>query len=140
MSALILSIGEKISEIKIDVPEFDYLRIEDKLKDIVTAIKGIKISGGGGGTVGGATELTLVEVKTAIQALGGAVNYATQVDKTSTTDVIYVGDAVISSLTSNAVWRIQKIDKTGGNVSIKWADGDELFNNIWDNRTSLTYS
>jgi hypothetical protein len=100
----------------------------------------VKITNGTGNVINPATEETLQAVEAAIAGLGGAVAYATEVDKTSTVDVIYVGDAAIGSVTSGAVWRIQKIDKTGGNVSIKWADGDDLFNNIWDNRLSITYS
>lgn len=42
--------------------------------------------------------------------------------------------------TSGAVWRIKKIDESTGVTTIKWADGDTLFNNIWNNRVSLTYN
>jgi len=65
-------------------------------------------------------------------------NYAFIFDNTSTVNVAYVGTAPIGSATNSAVWRIKKIDETSG-VVITWADGDDSFNNIWDNRVSLTY-
>jgi hypothetical protein len=51
----------------------------------------------------------------------------------------YIGRAAIGSATSSAVWRIKKIVVSGTVTSILWADGDMNFDNIWDNRTTLTY-
>ena len=65
--------------------------------------------------------------------------YAVKCDTTSNSSVIYLGEAEEGSLGSDAVWRIRKIDYTSG-VIITWADGDANFDNIWNNRTSLTYS
>lgn len=64
---------------------------------------------------------------------------AIKLDDTSTTNVTYVGLADTGSLGSNAVWRIFKIDETSGLV-ITYADGNSSFDNVWDNRVSLTYS
>jgi hypothetical protein len=66
-------------------------------------------------------------------------NEALRVDDTTTANVTYVGYAVIGSLSSASVWKIKKIDTTSG-VVITWADGDSSYNNIWDNRASLSYS
>lgn len=52
--------------------------------------------------------------------------------------ILYTGEAVIGASTASPVWRICKIDTSNG-VNIKYADGDEEFNNIYDNRESLTY-
>jgi hypothetical protein len=47
--------------------------------------------------------------------------------------------------TSEAVWKIKKYywsTGTGGEQVLDeeaWADGNELWDNIWDNRASLTY-
>lgn len=68
----------------------------------------------------------------------GSPALALRLDDTTTTNVTYVGKAAIASATSAAVWQIQKIDETTGMI-ITWADGDSSFNNIWDNRASLTY-
>lgn len=64
---------------------------------------------------------------------------ALELDVASTT-VTYVGEAEAGSAASAAAWRVRKLTKTGDNLSIKWADGDTLFDNVWDNRASLTYS
>ena len=68
-----------------------------------------------------------------------AVYYATRIDDVSTPNVMYVGKAAVSSITSAAVWQIQKVDSTSGTV-ITWANGNSLFTEIWDNRVSLPYS
>ena len=61
-----------------------------------------------------------------------------QVDSVGTTT--YLGYADAGSLTSAAVWAVKKIVETGSDVSITWADGNKDFDNIWDDRLTLTYS
>lgn len=51
----------------------------------------------------------------------------------------YVGQAKIGSATSQAVWQIFKVVTSSGVTTITWADSDDKFNNIWDNRASLSY-
>lgn len=67
-----------------------------------------------------------------------SVPLAMQVDPASLT-VTYIGQAKPGTATSSALWRIKKIDTTSGTV-ITFADGDDLFDNVWDNRASLSYS
>jgi hypothetical protein len=62
----------------------------------------------------------------------------TRLDDTTTTDTTYIGKASIGSNTSEEAWQIAKLDTSSGLVKT-WADGDALFNNIWDDRASLTY-
>lgn len=62
--------------------------------------------------------------------------YAFKKDDTGT--YTYIGEAAPGSATSAAVWRIQRI--TNADSTIEWADGDGDFNNVWDNRASLSYS
>ena len=52
----------------------------------------------------------------------------------------YQGWAVGSTATSAANWMIRRVSKSGSITSILWADGDQLYNNIWDDRASLSYS
>ena len=66
------------------------------------------------------------------------VNSAVRVDDTSTADTVYIGLAPVGSLETLAVWQIKKVATASGMI-ITWADGDAEFNNIWDNRLSLTY-
>jgi hypothetical protein len=53
-------------------------------------------------------------------------------------DIDYVGEAAIGTLTSAASWRIKRIDSSSGTI-IQWA-GTGVFDQIWDNRASLSYS
>ena len=52
--------------------------------------------------------------------------------------ITYIGKASIGSATSATAWQIKKIDEASG-VSITWADGNDNFDNVWDNHSSLTY-
>lgn len=54
----------------------------------------------------------------------------------------FVGWATPGSATSAAVWRIIKIvyDTNDNPLQVLWADGNEAFDNIWDNRAALAYS
>jgi hypothetical protein len=50
----------------------------------------------------------------------------------------YVGEAAIGSAESAAVWRIRRVLVSDGDAVILWASGGS-FDQIWANRTSLTY-
>ena len=57
---------------------------------------------------------------------------------------IYIGEAIPGSgATSAAVWRIKRLEFLSvveDDIEQLWADGDANFDNIWDDRTSLTYT
>jgi hypothetical protein len=57
----------------------------------------------------------------------------------SASPVLYMGWALPGSLESEAKWRICKVDTSSG-VSMKYADGNINFDNIWENRVGLSYS
>lgn len=63
----------------------------------------------------------------------------TIVDQASSS-ITYVGRSVAGSATSSAVWQITRYTLSGTQTIGAQADGDFLFNNIWDNRTGLSYS
>jgi len=69
------------------------------------------------------------------------VNYDKLVDRDGT--FIYIGEALPGSATSDAVWRVKRVEEieTAGekDYNIIWADGDDNFDKIWDNRTGFTY-
>lgn len=65
-------------------------------------------------------------------------DFALQLDVEAS--VMYVGTAAPGSALSGAVWRIKRITTTGDDLAIEWADGDTSFNNVWNNRLSLSYS
>lgn len=52
----------------------------------------------------------------------------------------YIGETKPGTATSGALWRIKKIAVSGTVTTISFADGDDLFDNVWDNRGSLTYA
>jgi len=65
------------------------------------------------------------------------------IDEASAT-VFYFGWAIPGSDTTagkaDARWKIKKIDSTSNPTKTVWADGDTEYDNIWDNRASLSYS
>jgi hypothetical protein len=56
--------------------------------------------------------------------------------------VTYYGFAGSGSLAEQAVWAVYRVTRYAGNdiVLVEWADGNQLFDNVWDNRYKLTYS
>lgn len=59
----------------------------------------------------------------------------------NTSSITYYGFAVPGSLTSEAKWRILRAQQVTSKImEYKYADGNDRFDNIWDNRTSLTYT
>lgn len=65
-------------------------------------------------------------------------NLAQRID--DQTSVIYLGVAPIASVSSDPIWSIKRLSITGGAITIEWADGNSLNDNVWDNRASLAYS
>lgn len=58
-----------------------------------------------------------------------------------TENILYRGEAAPGTLESFAGWRIRKIViGTDGDVNETWAGGSANFDQIWDNRSLLTYS
>lgn len=54
---------------------------------------------------------------------------------------VYVGEATADTAKSVAAWRIKKITWSGSNpTDIQWADGESAFVNIWNSRTTYSYS
>ena len=66
-------------------------------------------------------------------------NHITEIDDASST-VTYVGLADPGSATSAAVWQIKKLTTSGSVTTVTLADGNSNFDNVWDNRASLSYS
>ena len=53
----------------------------------------------------------------------------------------YLGKAYPGAAASGAVWQVQKLTfGADGDVTVEWADGNAAFDNIWDDRASLSYS
>ncbi|MEN9405063.1 MAG: hypothetical protein RLY47_22 [Candidatus Parcubacteria bacterium] len=80
---------------------------------------------------------TTASTETTLQTISfGGFKFALRMATVGSVD--YVGEASIGTATSAASWRVKKIDNTSGTV-ITWA-GTGVFDQIWDNYASLTYS
>jgi len=55
----------------------------------------------------------------------------------------FFGWAAINTATSAASWKIMRITYATASASddfvVEWCDGNALYDNVWDNRASLTY-
>ena len=88
-------------------------------------------------TTAAATYVTESDVE-AIVATQYALKYDQDADPPT---VAYLGQAVPGSGGASAVWRIQKLTFGGdGDVTATWADGNANFDNVWNDRASLSYS
>lgn len=70
---------------------------------------------------------------------GTTVNYKQHVDVVSDS-ITYLGYADPGTSNASALWQIRRITTTGEDLLIEYADGDALFDNVWDDRASLSYS
>ena len=64
---------------------------------------------------------------------------APQISDETNPKTIYKGFAMPGALTSAAVWAIQKITNNKGIYTYLWAGGNQNFDKVWDNRTTLIY-
>ena len=54
---------------------------------------------------------------------------------------VYEGFAPAGTATSAASWQIKRNTWTNNQLTaVEWADGNTNFDNVWDNRASLSYS
>ena len=58
---------------------------------------------------------------------------------TSGGSVIYIGQALPGTATSDSLWRIQQINTASG-VQIAFANGSPTFQAAWDNRLTYSYT
>lgn len=68
--------------------------------------------------------------------------YATRYDQDADPPTVgYLGKAYPGAAESAASWQVQKlVYGIDGDVTVTWADGNASFDNIWDDRASLSYS
>lgn len=124
---------------KTEIPETDFEPLTERLDTMVDWLKSIDT----------ASRLkpqfpTTVKVTnpdgTAIGTFSNEETYtAVRLDDTTTANVTYIGKAATGSSAASAVWQIAKLDTSSGLIKT-WADGDASFNNVWNDRASLSYS
>ncbi len=68
--------------------------------------------------------------------------YAERLDNSAPNSLpLYHGWAAPASATSSAVWRIKKFTYVSNRLTLtEWADGNGEFDNVWNDRASLSYS
>ena len=82
--------------------------------------------------------------KISLEDLKAHLGDLTMADLTTLIDdvgtITYIGKALPGTLTSTPNWKIMRVeDIGGGDLEIKWA-GSANFSQIWDNRSSLSFS
>lgn len=78
-------------------------------------------------------------LKTTGGGSSAAAIYATRLDEASAS-VTYVGNANVGSLDADPVWQIKKITESGSITKIEFAEGEQTFDKVWDDRAALSYS
>lgn len=53
--------------------------------------------------------------------------------------IVYKGYALPNARTGDPLWAIQKISRIDNQIIYEWANGNENYENIWDNRYALSY-
>ena len=66
------------------------------------------------------------------------VQYNKLIDQEGT--YYYIGEAVPGTDTTQALWRIKRIEEVGDDYNILWANGSADFDKIWDDRATFNYS
>lgn len=89
--------------------------------------------------IGDGTRLAAVTADNALKVASTSVTLTTRIDETSASTT-YVGKASVGASESSASWQIQRIVVSGTVTSFSFADGNENFDNVWNNRSSLSYS
>lgn len=129
----------------------DRVKVELLDKQIDRIVNAVSFTGGKGSSgtfnklgnqINPATEEKQNDILVSLNSISNSVDiYAVQlaVDSGDST-ITYIGKAVAGSTSSSAVWRINRMTDTSGDLSIQFADGDSNFDNVWDNRESLSYS
>lgn len=74
-----------------------------------------------------------------VTANSTSIEYKTMIDEASST-VTYIGKAAAGGSLSSAIWQIKRLSVSGNVTTIDHADGNTNYDNIWDNRASLSYS
>ena len=120
-----------------DVNPTKYLNV--RLTDGFNFYKAFAGGGGGGAIVDTsalATSAKQDDIVQAIQGISGTTNKTTRIQTVGTRT--YIGNAAIGSPESASVWQIKVLDTPG--LTKLWADGNDNFDNVWDDRATVTYS
>lgn len=65
--------------------------------------------------------------------------YTVLIDDSTTVGTTYIGKAVIGTAGASALWRVQRVVTTASGTEVRFA-GTGAFDQVWNNRTALTYN
>jgi hypothetical protein len=106
------------------------------IRDSLTRLLGkVKITDGTNDAV--VTSGGRLKVEAAL--LSNADDCAKRIDWDSAS-VLYTGWAAAGAAESAGAWKIRRRTFSGDDFVDEWADGNTDFDNVWNNRTSLSYS
>ena len=118
------------------------LNSEDKVVDINNPLPVTLNNGGAVGIATSDNQIAIIaqldDVITILTDDKESKRLTVRLDQISST-LFYVGKAVIGSIDSNSTWQIVRYTKTGNILKSEYANGSELFNQIWNNRLTLNY-
>ncbi|OSZ78122.1 hypothetical protein CAP35_07615 [Chitinophagaceae bacterium IBVUCB1] len=82
----------------------------------------------------------LTQLNTTMSAANGNSSFGdpTRIDE-SEPEMVYNGYSAAGAEPHIAVWAIKRIRRFGDEFVTEWADGNQLFDNIWNNRQELQY-
>ena len=114
-------------------------------QDLVSESNPLPVTMAGGGASGAATSDNQVTIIAQLDDVLTALNTDTEdkrltvrLDEVSDT-LFYVGKALIGKVNSDANWLIIRYTKVGNVLMSEYANGSENFDQVWNNRASLTY-
>ena len=114
-------------------------------QDLVSESNPLPVTMAGGGASGAATsdnQVTIIaqldDVLTALNSDTEDKRLTVRLDEVSDT-LFYVGKALIGKVNSDANWLIIRYTKVGNVLMSEYANGSEAFNQVWNNRATLTY-
>lgn len=154
----VIDYTELLAEVikNLEKPGYDYSKIE-KLLDVISKKEVVlpldekgrvkvsvdRISNGGRGSLSSTESAKLLTLATEekqdeiIAALGGGVRIK-KIDEAP--PYTYIGEANVGTATSAASWRIKRVDDTSDPDSTILYAGTGAFDQVWDNRASLSYN
>lgn len=116
------------------IPYMQNMGFDDKYKIPAVVLTGEDLTGT-------TDRLRRIQVDAAGNIIQGDKPYTTLLDYNGGNAPVYVGEAAPGSATSAAAWKIKRLSYSGDNLTaVEWADGDTQYDNIWDNRASISYS
>lgn len=58
----------------------------------------------------------------------------------ATAAILYIGESSFGASETTPTWRIRKFETIGNVSTMLYADGNDNYDNIWNNRAGLSYS